>query len=388
MPVSRYISGAILMLAASICTAKNLPVTITNDLPQQRTAEMVELNANDVLKRIGSKYCYVTGPDKKEIPSQITHDGKLIFQVSVPGDASVTYTIHSAKKPREYSKVSTGRVFPERLDDMGWENDLIAYRAYGPALQANGEKGYGYDVFLKHPNPTPMLDKLYALETNQEIRARAREIGKTDKKKAQKMLNDISYHIDHGEGMDCYAVGSTLGAGVAAVVKEGKLQFPWCYKEVEILDNGPLRMAFTLKFDNNGGITERRKITLDAGSHLNHGTVAYEGYTTPQTVAAGVPRRDDAGAFTNAQEGYLGYSDPTTGKNNGRALMGVVMERADSINEAMDHILAYKTIKPGETLDYYFGFAWDKTDITDLAKWEEYLRNFVATKRNPLKIKY
>ena len=27
----------------------------------------------------------------------------------------------------------------------------------------------------------------------------------------------ISYHVDHGNGMDCYAVGPTLGGGTAAL---------------------------------------------------------------------------------------------------------------------------------------------------------------------------
>jgi len=30
---------------------------------------------------------------------------------------------------------------------VAWENDRIAFRTYGPALQATGEKAVGYDIW-------------------------------------------------------------------------------------------------------------------------------------------------------------------------------------------------------------------------------------------------
>ena len=38
---------------------------------------------------------------------------------------------------------------PERKDDFVWENDKVAYRVYGPALQAMGEITSGIDVWSK-----------------------------------------------------------------------------------------------------------------------------------------------------------------------------------------------------------------------------------------------
>ena len=43
--------------------------------------------------------------------------------------------------------VACGRQYPERLDDVAWENDRAAYRAYGPALQEKGERAFGYDIW-------------------------------------------------------------------------------------------------------------------------------------------------------------------------------------------------------------------------------------------------
>ena len=44
---------------------------------------------------------------------------------------------------------------------------------------------------------------------NKEKRAKIAELRKTDPKAASELQRAISYHIDHGYGMDCYAVGPT-----------------------------------------------------------------------------------------------------------------------------------------------------------------------------------
>ena len=50
------------------------------------------------------------------------------------------------------------------------ENDLGGFRAYGPALQARGERGFGYDLFTKYNTTEPILESLYAEELNPEKR--------------------------------------------------------------------------------------------------------------------------------------------------------------------------------------------------------------------------
>ena len=59
----------------------------------------------------------------------------------------------------------------------------------------------------------------------------------------------ISYHVDHGNGMDCYAVGPTLGGGTAALFPDSTIVYPYCYKDCEILDNGPLRFTAKLVYN-------------------------------------------------------------------------------------------------------------------------------------------
>ena len=64
------------------------------------------------------------------------------------GDASAVYTIAEGT-PQPVDVVACGRQYPERLDDVAWENDRAAYRAYGPALQEKGERAFGYDIWTK-----------------------------------------------------------------------------------------------------------------------------------------------------------------------------------------------------------------------------------------------
>lgn len=78
---------------------------------------------------------------------------------------------------------------------------------------------------------------------DKEKRARIAELKKTDPKAAAELQNAISYHIDHGYGMDCYAVGPTLGCGTAALMAGDTIIYPYCYRTQEILDNGPLRFT-------------------------------------------------------------------------------------------------------------------------------------------------
>ena len=102
------------------------------------------------------------------------------------------------------------------MDDIAWENDKAAYRAYGPALEASGERAWGYDVFTKSVSE-PVVEMRYARELDPQARAKISAWRKEGRKEqADSLAQAISYHVDHGNGMDCYSVGPTLGGGTAA----------------------------------------------------------------------------------------------------------------------------------------------------------------------------
>ncbi|MDE7421869.1 MAG: DUF4861 domain-containing protein [Muribaculaceae bacterium] len=278
-----------------------------------------------------------------------------------------------------------GRVYPERNDDLSYENDVVAFRIYGPKTQRNGEKSFGYDIFAKYPDSGLVLPYLYGEQCGSANWAKADSLRKIDKELAKKFEESFTYHIDHGKGADFYAVGPTLGCGVAALLDaDGKIQFPWCYDEVEIVENGPDRFEAKLSFApvviGSDTIAERRRLVLDKGSYLNYCEVSYEGLSHPYSIVAGVPRRDDGRAVMELERGVIAYEDPTQRKDSGKIFTGVIIPGgAEDMLEDQGHILAKCTIRPGETFRYYWGNGWSKGRIATMDEWIDYLNGFLAS---------
>ena len=128
---------------------------------------------------------------------------------------------------------------------------------------------------------------------------------------------------------------------------------------------------------------ETRTITLDAGSHLNRCTVTYEGLSKPQKIVTGFPLRDDSEPISDIKHGIIAYADPTQGPDNGKALLGVILPEGikDSFRKD-NHILGIAKVSTAKPFTYYWGFAWDKADITSLKDWHEYLIDLAT--RQPL----
>ena len=403
----------LLCMAALCCLACNdskiVTVTVTNPLAMERSNEMVEVSMETVTDRLGladTAQIVVLNADGQQVPYQITYDGKVIFPAAIAAGGTATYTIQTGT-PEAFDVKACGRCYPERMDDMAWENDLVAFRAYGPALQAKGERGFGYDLFTKYNTTEPMLEAMYAKELDKETLAKIAELKKTDPKAAAELSRERSYHIDHGYGMDCYAVGPTLGAGVAALMVNDTIIYPWCYKNQEILDNGPLRFTVKLEFTpltvkGDSTVVETRLITLDAGSHLNKTAVSYSNLKETLPIVAGIVLHEPDGAVVaDAANGYITYVDPTTGPDNGKIFMGAavpaVVKDAKTVlfsekekkerNNADGHVLAVSDYEPGSEYVYYWGFAWDKADIKTADAWNRYMADFAQKVRNPLTVK-
>ena len=400
-------------MTALFCFACNdsrtVTVTVTNPLAMERSNEMVEVSMETVTDRLGladTAQIVVLNADGQQVPYQITYDGKVIFPAAIAVGGTATYTIQTGT-PEAFDVKACGRCYPERMDDMAWENDLVAFRAYGPALQAKGERGFGYDLFTKYNTTEPMLEAMYAKELDKETLAKIAELKKTDPKAAAELSRERSYHIDHGYGMDCYAVGPTLGAGVAALMVNDTIIYPWCYKNQEILDNGPLRFTVKLEFTpltvkGDSTVVETRLITLDAGSHLNKTAVSYSNLKETLPIVAGIVLHEPDGAVVaDAANGYITYVDPTTGPDNGKIFMGAavpaVVKDAKTVlfsekekkerNNTDGHVLAVSDYEPGSEYVYYWGFAWDKADIKTADAWNRYMADFAQKVRNPLTVK-
>lgn len=412
--------AAAAMLSVAAWAADVVKVTVQNPLGHDRTQEMVEVDVAQVRKQLKTDVqLVVTDADGREIPSQMTWDGKLIFQPAVGAKAKSTYFI-KAGEPKAYESRVYGRQYPERVDDVAWENDLVAYRTYGPALERSGERAWGYDVWNKRTNRL-ILDDRYALELDPEVANVSRKLRQMGRQElAQELYYAVSYHVDHGNGMDCYKVGPTLGAGTTAVLSQqgDEILYPHCYVGYEILDQGPLRFTVRLTYAQQtvGGhsFTEKRLITLDAGSHMNRCVVTYEGLPANWPIATGIiVHNENPSAYVlNAKTGYMGYEDlgdvnqyreawrERLNKDFGRTYVGTLcttqpttmeFRSGEGLPGAIGHILSLTKYQPKTAYTYYFGTAWSRnpnTDFQNLTAWEAYLSRFAEQVRKPLKVSF
>lgn len=404
-----FVMALIAMLLLS-CNGleKSMNVVISNPLDIERVGEIVEIPMETIKIQLNvsdATSIIVCDKDGVEVPFQLTFDQKIIFPASVAAHSEAVYTLKKGM-PSEVPMRVCGKVYPVRMDDLAWENDLVGFRAYGPALQALGERGFGYDLFVKRGTKEPVLEKMYAMETDKETWVRINELKKTDPVAAEELRKTITYHVDRGYGMDCYAVGPTLGAGVAALMDGDDIIYPWCYKQLEILDNGPLRFTAKLEFTplnirGKDNVIETRVITLDLGSHLNRTSVSYTQLDDVMPIVTGIVMHNvDGAVVANAQEGYMTYEDPTTGPNQGTIFMGAAfpnevkeaktkffsIEEKKLRNNADGHVLAVSDYVPGNEYIYYWGFAWDRADIQTIEEWNDYMAGFAQKIRHPLTV--
>lgn len=357
-------------------------IEVTNPLDFARTDEIVEFDPESAYGFDFAEEFVIKDASGVEVPYQITHDRRVIFPASVPASGKSRYVIEKGI-PSVQDSLVYGRHVPERKDDMAWENDRSAYRAYGPALQKSGERGFGYDIWTKSV-PTRVLDKRYHDD----------------------IVNKISFHVDHGDGMDVYAVGPTLGGGTAALLDDaGEIVYPYCYRDYEVLDNGPLRFTVRLVYGatevgSDPNVVETRVISLDKGSYLNRTDVSYAGLSGKRRIAPGivVHKQNPDGYILAESDGYMAYSDLTEKADNGNGTIFVGIVSPGSANfeyrplatpagDAVGHILAPGSYAPGDTFTYWWGSGWSKGGMPDETAWKEYLRKASLRLRHPLETK-
>lgn len=371
----KKIAFILLICAFTVSCHKPISVTIGNESGIELSERIVEIKGGDILKSLGSDYFYITDAAGREIPSQFTYDSLIIFPVDVRAGASEEYFFHASDTAHIYNNVVWGKIYPERRDDVAYENQLVGFRIYGPGTQKAGEKAFGYDLFLKYPSDSIIVPDLYAPETDAAVWAKVDSLRNISPELADEFINSFSYHIDHGKGFDPFAVGPTLGAGVAAIMENDSIAYPWCYESAEILDNGPLRFTVALHFTSG----EHRIISLDAYSYMNKCKVWFDGISETEIIVAGFPLRDDSEPYASADAGIIAYSSPVSGEDSGRALLGIYSpEKFDSTFIKDNHILGASVLKPGKTYNYMWGFSWDKTEIPDMEQWIAYIRTLSA----------
>ena len=432
---SNYISKGIIMLLAlagsNYSYAQQATVVVNNPTDAQRQ-ELVEVNISDVKAKLagiapkkGEAYI-VKNKRGQQIGSQITHDGKLLIDASIRPHGSATYYI-SIGKPYPQKVWTTGALYKMRKDDIAWENDRCAYRVYGPALQRTGERSFGTDIWAKNTPDTVVYER-YVMDkqgnvdgdkVDEKVKSEERKMknlsgaaleaqkAKIKALKAESYEIDVttSFHLDHGNGLDPYRVGATLGLGAPSLMIGNQQFLPYCYKTYKILDNGPLRFTVELTYNPSTigdmqNVVEHRIISLDKGSNFNKMTVWYEGLTHPTDFATGFPIHEEDTETKTFAKDYVSYADPTDNieVNNSQVFVGVLFPNGidntyyqlfDKTHDgATGHALGLKRgLKNAEKYSYYFGAAWSKYDVRSYTEWQIRIKEFLEALKTPLQVK-
>lgn len=348
-----------LAILAMACGEQSKSIVITNPLDTERH-ELVAIPYGQFVSAFGSDSSFrvVDVESGTEIPYQLETKGtaspqNILLYVPVPASGGVTLAVEKSA-PAPVTAKTFARYVPERFDDFAWENDAVAFRMYGKALEGRPDDAHGIDLWSKRTTDL-VVDKWYA---------------------------HGDYHTDHGEGMDYYSVGMTLGAGDIAPIEGDEVVYSKHYRGHDVLDNGPLRTTFQLDYEpwqvGEKTVSVSKLYTLDAGSQLNRVEVTYavDG-DGALPVAIGVSRRAEEGELLNEQEsGMFGYWEPTDSAY-GTTGVGVILADGEfeRFVEQPRQYLSVFTAHDGEPIVYYNGGAWDRAGkITSASDWFAYLQ--------------
>jgi len=386
---SRHISFVALLLFCLACcnfNASAQKLRLTNPLNVDRTPEVVEVPLTQVMKNLRlteAKLESLVATDvktKKRIPSQLysyrngLDPDTLLLYVQLPARGSMTISFKVDPKAPVQQPLVFGREAPERKDDFAWENQLVAYRVYGPALQAAGEVTSGIDVWSKRI-PNFVIDSFY----------------KRDAEGAAAHNPDLSYHKDNGQGLDSYLVGPSRGCGGTGVWVDNYLYVSKNYTFKRILANGPIRFTFELKYDtwNAGGrtVVETKVITLDAGSHMNRIDSAYT-FIGQMAIplAAGLALHPGSEVSFPAGDNIISVWDTPQDPSAGRIATGIVALPDENPKplKTNDNALMIFERRAAETFTYYAGSGWSKADMKSQAEWDSYLTSFLNFHEHPI----
>ena len=367
------------------CSSSPLTINLTNILDVPRQNETVEIDIDDLPQDMASMIDRVGVYDPSEgvfLTTQLIdfdNDGQmdqLIFQPELGPKSSKTFHIIEQLGKGTEVKYCYSRFVPTRIDDYTWENNRVAFRTYGPAAQdliENGQKGgiisSGIDCWLKKVD-YPVIDKWYKASEEE----------------------GISYHEDHGEGLDNYHVGISRGAGGLAIRgKDDKYFVSKNFTTYNTISNGPLRTLFQLDYADwegpEGKIKEQKTISLDYGNNLMKIEVSIVG---TDKISAGISLQESMGTIHESNN-FLIYKQ----NHFDTTLSNVILT-------PLKHYDGYHMYNPGikdqnhvfldfkilnHTLTYYVGFYWSESNqFTDHEAWEQYLNDLAMKIENPIVI--
>lgn len=264
----------------------------------------------------------------------------------------------------EKEKRVMARYVPERADDFVFENNLVAGRFYGKALEGNPTSP-GIDIWVKLPGSL-VADQWYK----------------------GAMEDPDYYHHDHG-GKDCYKVAVSLGGGASAPLVDGKLCYPATnYRSFDMLEEGAEKVVFVLHYpawqaSDSISVSLDKKVTVLPDTHFCEVEDTYT-FTGAEslTIAAGVnrhPAQETLSEECLAPGIYALWehaSDQSIEPEDGMLGVAVVVPGADEAVVTPDgiHGICTREIRSGEPFLYKFGSCWSKGGPESAEAWFNMVR--------------
>ncbi len=307
----------------------------------------------------------------------------LLFQTDMPAQGTKTFTLAAGAAAVPTSPVTTfARFVPERTDDFAWENELVAFRTYGPNAEQLFDKkdpagtlSSGMDCWLKRVS-YPIINKWYA----------------------QHVRTPFSYHKDTGEGYDPYHVGTSRGVGGTGVLAGGKLYVSKNFATYKVLATGPIRTVFELTYapwDAAGqAVTEKKIISLDLGSNLTRYEETMTAPTPLPNCTIGLTLHEAKGEVkADRAAGWFRYWEPVDDSFLGTGVVvapAAITDYEDHRSPDKDANQLYVVTRPqNNTVVFYAGFGWVKSgQVASAAAWDAYLAEFAQRLASPLQVSW
>jgi len=391
---SRYFG---ILLIFICCSPKPLgyTITVTNTTDLIRKNESIEISLDQLQNLSAEKIStlILTDSNNNRVKTQLVKSNSdetsdyLLFQAdSLQAGETRNFTILFDSKEDEVEVKDTirthSRFVPERIDDFAWENDKVAFRTYGPKCQELSEKGdpsglisSGIDCWLKRVD-YPIVDRWY-----------------------KNALNGKSYHVDHGEGLDNYHVGTTRGCGGTALICDGEQILSKNFTAWKVIANGPIRSIFELTYAPisvcGEEVIEKKRISIDLGTEFYQCDVRYESKTELTEGFVGIALHKGTGEIkANSKEGWLSYWEPMGDSYLGTAILldpnTIIKNKLDPTineNERFNNTGTHLKIT-NNSFRYRAGFGWKKRgDYISAQDWQQHLVEESIKNSNPIQIK-
>jgi hypothetical protein len=354
-------------------------VIAVNKLQIARPAQTVEIAARD-LAALGENdvtRIHVADATGRELLCQaVDTDGdhtpdQVIFQADFAAGQSQTFTatvgekwVYAKEQFRAY-----GRFVRERFDDFCWENDRVAHRMYGKALETYFREmlvSSTVDIWSKR-TPRMVINDWYMVD---------------------------NYHADTGEGGDLYSAGRSRGCGGNGLWAADRLWVSKNHVGSRALANGPIRVMFELTYEpfevNGVMVSEVKRISLDAGQNLDYFRSTYKP-EKPTALLTGIGLKKVSGDHyeVNAERGWVAKWEPME-QNAGWQGLAMIVDPALYERQTEDerNLLILARVPADNVASYWAGFCWDQAGhFTEFEAWKTHVDRFALGLGSPIEVR-